>query len=316
MSRKASPSNLITALYCRLSRDDGTDAESNSISNQKSLLSRYAQEHGYTHPQFYVDDGWSGANFNRPSFQRMINDIEEGKIGTVIVKDMSRFGRDYLNVGLYTEIRFPEAGIHFIAINDGVDSDSASSNDFTLTTINIAGELNPDASERIIRLEEENQLAAVYATAEESADGRTLVFTQTDIHQYLETKAAAHTMVDCLLDAAGCSESDIAKFYLSGAFCAHSDLESAITVGIFPDLPREKYVGIPNASLDGARTLLLDRGRFDDIAFLTENMYCVQFASIPDFLMRMYASKFIPHTDMERYPSVAKRLAEKSGAAK
>ena len=131
MSRKASPSNLITALYCRLSRDDGTDAESNSISNQKSLLSRYAQEHGYTHPQFYVDDGWSGANFNRPSFQRMINDIEEGKIGTVIVKDMSRFGRDYLNVGLYTEIRFPEAGIHFIAINDGVDSDSASSNDFT-----------------------------------------------------------------------------------------------------------------------------------------------------------------------------------------
>lgn len=131
MSRKASPSNLITALYCRLSRDDGTDAESNSISNQKSLLSCYAREHGYTHPQFYVDDGWSGANFNRPSFQRMINDIEEGKIGTVIVKDMSRFGRDYLNVGLYTEIRFPEAGIHFIAINDGVDSDSASSNDFT-----------------------------------------------------------------------------------------------------------------------------------------------------------------------------------------
>ena len=131
MSRKASPSNLITALYCRLSRDDGTDAESNSISNQKSLLSRYAQEHGYTHPQFYVDDGWSGANFNRPSFQRMINDIEEGIIGTVIVKDMSRFGRDYLNVGLYTEIRFPEAGIHFIAINDGVDSDSAASNDFT-----------------------------------------------------------------------------------------------------------------------------------------------------------------------------------------
>lgn len=131
MGRKVSESNLITALYCRLSRDDGTDAESNSISNQKSLLSRYAQEHGYTNPQFYVDDGWSGANFNRPNFQRMINDIEEGKVGTVIVKDMSRFGRDYLNVGLYTELRFPEAGIHFIAINDGVDSDSSASNDFT-----------------------------------------------------------------------------------------------------------------------------------------------------------------------------------------
>lgn len=131
MGRKVPQSNLITALYCRLSRDDGTDAESNSISNQKSLLSRYAQEHGYTNTQFYVDDGWSGANFNRPSFQRMISDIEDGRVGTVIVKDMSRFGRDYLNVGLYTELRFPEAGIHFIAINDGVDSDSSASNDFT-----------------------------------------------------------------------------------------------------------------------------------------------------------------------------------------
>ena len=123
--------SLITALYCRLSRDDGTDAESNSISNQKAILGRYAEEHGFPNPRFYVDDGWSGANFNRPSFQDMIADAEGGRIGTIIVKDMSRFGRDYLNVGFYTEMRFPEMGVRFIAVSDGVDSANASTNDFT-----------------------------------------------------------------------------------------------------------------------------------------------------------------------------------------
>ena len=176
--------------------------------------------------------------------------------------------------------------------------------------INIAGELNPAASPRIRFIEDEQQYAAVYAWPEESGTGEMLYFSQTDIMQYLETKAAAHTMVDCLLESAGCEEKDIDHFYLSGAFSAHSDLESAIAVGIFPDLPREKYSCIPNASLDGARTLLLDRSRLEDISYLTENMYCVQFASIPDFIIRMHAAKFIPHTDMERYPSIAARLAQ------
>lgn len=129
--KKKPNESLITALYCRLSRDDGTDAESNSISNQKAILGRYAEEHGFPNPRFYVDDGWSGANFNRPSFQDMIADAEGGRIGTIIVKDMSRFGRDYLNVGFYTEMRFPEMGVRFIAVSDGVDSDNASTNDFT-----------------------------------------------------------------------------------------------------------------------------------------------------------------------------------------
>jgi len=90
--------------------------------------------------------------------------------------------------------------------------------------INIAGELNPEASPRIVYLKDEKQYAAVYAEKEESAEGNPLYFTQTDINQYLETKAAAHTMVDCLMDLAGCSEADVDKFYLSGAFCAHSNL--------------------------------------------------------------------------------------------
>lgn len=121
----------ITALYCRLSRDDGGDSESNSIGNQKTILIRYAADHGFPNTKFYVDDGWSGADFSRPGFEAMMSDVDDGSIGTIICKDMSRFGRDYLHVGLYTEVKFPEAGIRFIAINDGVDSASGASDDFT-----------------------------------------------------------------------------------------------------------------------------------------------------------------------------------------
>ncbi len=121
----------ITALYCRLSVDDSLDGDSNSIKNQKAILSKYANEHGFTNPRFYVDDGYSGTNFNRPDFQRLLADVTDGSIGTIIVKDMSRLGRDYLKVGMYTEITFPEANVRFIAINDGVDSACAVDNDFT-----------------------------------------------------------------------------------------------------------------------------------------------------------------------------------------
>lgn len=174
--------------------------------------------------------------------------------------------------------------------------------------INMAGELEPAASDRIVYLADEQQYAAVYATAEESATGQPLYFSQTDIMQYLDTKAAAYTMVDSLLESAGIAAEDLAHCYLSGAFTAHSDLESTITIGIFPDLPREKYAVLTNTSLDGARILLLDRSRLQELQELSENIYCVQFASIPDFLVRMQAAKFIPHTDMCRYPSIQARL--------
>ena len=170
--------------------------------------------------------------------------------------------------------------------------------------INIAGILEPAASHRIVFLQEENEYAAVYATAEESATGVPLYFSQTDINQYLDTKAAAYTMVDCILETAGVTTEDIAHLYLSGAFPAHSDLESAITIGIFPDLPREKFSLLKNSSLDGARTMLLDHSKLKEAKELAENIYCVQFASVPDFLIRMQAAKFIPHTDMKRFPSV------------
>ena len=174
--------------------------------------------------------------------------------------------------------------------------------------INVAGELNPDASPRIRWMEESSEYAAVYADADESGLGVPLYFSQTDIRQYLETKAAAYTMVDCLLESAGCRIEDVAHCYLSGAFSAHSNLESAITIGMFPDLPRERFTCIPNSSLDGARTLLLNRDRLEDVRFLTEHLYCVQFASVPDFIVRMHAAKFIPHTDMRRFPTIAEKL--------
>ena len=121
----------VTALYARLSKDDDLVGDSNSIVHQKEILAKYAKEHGFTNVEFYVDDGFSGTNFNRPDFQRMMADAEEGKISTVIVKDMSRFGRDYIMVGYYTEIYFSNLDIRFIAINDNVDSNIQTENDLT-----------------------------------------------------------------------------------------------------------------------------------------------------------------------------------------
>ena len=112
----------ITAIYCRLSRDDGKECESNSIGNQKKLLSQKAKELKLTNTKYYVDDGYTGTNFNRPGFQAMLEDIEIGYVTTVMVKDLSRLGRDYVSVGHYTDNFFPEHNIRFIAVNDLVDS--------------------------------------------------------------------------------------------------------------------------------------------------------------------------------------------------
>lgn len=120
----------ITALYERLSKDDEIQGESNSIVNQKRMLEQYASQNGYDNVAHYTDDGWSGTNFDRPDWKRMLADIEAGKVGTVIVKDMSRIGRDYLQVGFYTEVMFREKGVHFIAISNGVDSDRRESAEF------------------------------------------------------------------------------------------------------------------------------------------------------------------------------------------
>lgn len=119
----------ITALYCRLSQDDGNVGDSDSIVNQKKILAEYAERNGYTPYQFYIDDGFSGTNFERPQFKLMIEDAQKGIVKRIICKDLSRFGRDYIKVGLYTEFIFPDKDIHFIAVNDDVDSNVQKDND-------------------------------------------------------------------------------------------------------------------------------------------------------------------------------------------
>ena len=114
--------NLITALYCRLSQEDMLQGESNSITNQKLILQKYADEHSFRNCKFYIDDGYSGVDFTRPAHMEMMKDIQDGKVGIVIVKDQSRLGRDHLETGRLMEIIFPSYDVRFIAINDGVDS--------------------------------------------------------------------------------------------------------------------------------------------------------------------------------------------------
>ena len=112
----------ITALYCRLSQEDMRDGESVSIENQKLILQKYANDHGFLNCKFYVDDGYSGANFNRPAFKEMMIEVESGNVSAVIVKDQSRLGREYLQTGMLMEVTFPQYDVRFIAVNDGVDS--------------------------------------------------------------------------------------------------------------------------------------------------------------------------------------------------
>ena len=130
MKTKQTGSGKITALYERLSRDDELTGDSNSIINQKKLLEDYAKSHGFTNCVHFTDDGWSGANFDRPNWKRMIESIESGEVSHVLVKDLSRVGRDYLQVGFYTEVMFRENGVRFIAIANGVDSDKRESSEF------------------------------------------------------------------------------------------------------------------------------------------------------------------------------------------
>lgn len=123
----------ITALYERLSRDDEQQGESNSIINQKKYLEDYARNNGFLNLRHFTDDGYTGTNFKRPGFTAMMSEVNAGNVGTIIVKDMSRFGRDYIQVGYYTEIEFPKKGVRFIAVNNNVDRRKATEDEFPVS---------------------------------------------------------------------------------------------------------------------------------------------------------------------------------------
>lgn len=157
----------ITALYERLSRDDDLAGESNSIVNQKNMLENYANGNGFVNFEHYTDEGWSGGNFERPDWKRLVADIEAGKIGCVIAKDMSRIGWDYLQVGFYTEVMFREKGVRFIAIENGLDSNVQGSNEFA-SFLNIMNEWYlRDASRKIKAAKKQKGMSGRHLTARE-----------------------------------------------------------------------------------------------------------------------------------------------------
>ena len=144
--------NKITALYCRLSHEDELAGESNSISNQKDILKKYADEHGFFNTQYYIDDGYSGVDFERPDFKRMIDDVDNGRIGVIITKDLSRLGRNHLHVGLYTEEYFPKNNVRYIAINDNVDTANPNSSGTDMAAFyNIFNEFHVKETSKKIR---------------------------------------------------------------------------------------------------------------------------------------------------------------------
>lgn len=144
--------NKLTALYCRLSQEDERAGESMSIQNQKEMLRQFAEENGFRHLTYYVDDGYSGTNFNRPGFQQMLADMENGKIGVCVTKDLSRLGRDSTMVGYYQKYAFPELDVRYIAVNDRYDSANPNSMDNDMAAFrNIFNEFFPLDTSRKIR---------------------------------------------------------------------------------------------------------------------------------------------------------------------
>ncbi|SHI14768.1 Uncharacterized 2Fe-2 and 4Fe-4S clusters-containing protein, contains DUF4445 domain [Sporobacter termitidis DSM 10068] len=176
--------------------------------------------------------------------------------------------------------------------------------------IDRSGAFVPERSERIVQREEE--YAVVYAWSSESASGEELLFTQNDIFSYMDTKAAANTMVAYLLEASGVSPQDIKKVYLAGAFGTHLNLESAITIGLYPDLPRDRFVILGNGSLAGACKLLLDASLYYTSESIIEKMVYLSLGEATDFLTKMFAAKFLPHTDLDLYPTVKEKLKSRN----
>ena len=172
--------------------------------------------------------------------------------------------------------------------------------------IDLRGKFREEAPE-VVRIpgreEEEAELAVEYAPG--------LYFYQDDIDEFLKTKAAAMTMVEYMMNLIGLTMDDVARFYVAGAFGTHLNKESAVTIGLYPDISRDKIISPGNTSLKGAERLLFDRSLAEKAEEIADRMQYVQFGTVEDFLHLMVAATAIPHTDLQRYPSVVKRLKER-----
>ncbi len=175
--------------------------------------------------------------------------------------------------------------------------------------MDMSGSLRPESSDRIREIDGEP--AVVYAPGEESADGEDKYFSQTDILNFLDTKAAASTMVACLLAETGFSIQDVSHIYMAGSFGKYLNLESAVTIGLYPDVPRDRFICMGNGSLKGACALLCDGRLLEQIPGILSDMHYLQFSMFTDFVSQMQAAKFFPHTDLEAYPTVKAELAKR-----
>lgn len=175
--------------------------------------------------------------------------------------------------------------------------------------IDFSGRFNPEKSRRIVS--REGEYGVLYASQDESGNGQELLFTQRDMSQFIDTKAAASTMVAYLLERLGAAPLDVERLYVSGAFGTYINLESAITIGLYPDLPRERFVFLGNSSLEGAYALLTNGEKKEAVARLQERIEYLEFGAATDFISRMYASRFLPHTDFDLYPTVKAALKKK-----
>lgn len=176
--------------------------------------------------------------------------------------------------------------------------------------IDFGGRFNEGKSDRIVK--REGDWAVAYAWESESGSGEELLFTEKDIAMYLDTKAAANTMVQILLESSGVEASEVKKLYAAGSFGKYMNLESAITIGLYPDLPRDRFVGIGNGSLKGAYTLLMNKELLGAVKEIYATMDYLQLEEASDFLTKMYAAKFLPHTDLNLYPTVKEKLRNRN----
>ena len=172
--------------------------------------------------------------------------------------------------------------------------------------IDFSGRFNPEKSPRIVI--RDGEYGVLYASRDESGNGEELLFTQRDMSQFIDTKAAASTMVAYLLERLGVEPLDVDRLYISGAFGTYINLESAITIGLYPDLPRERFVSLGNSSLKGAYALLTNGEKMEEVAMLQERIEYLEFGAATDFISRMYAARFLPHTDFDLYPTVKAAL--------
>lgn len=175
--------------------------------------------------------------------------------------------------------------------------------------IDFSGRFNSGKSERIVK--RDGEYGVLYADRNESGSHEELLFTQTDMSQFIDTKAAASTMVEYLLERVGVAAAEVERLYVSGAFGTYINLESAITIGLYPDLPRERFVFLGNSSLDGAVSLLTDSEKMEEAIRLQKRIEYLEFGAADDFLSRMFASRFLPHTDFNRYPTVRDELKKR-----